>query len=889
MNRVRLSGLHPWLAQTWEQEIRDHGRVLSTENKTAGKRLQCVQTLGTTTEDGEDLTWVKMGDTELKIDACLPSETIERYNQTSNSFTSSGIEKDFFKLKEWKFVLACPAPGLSKSASSSFGFSKPGSTTTAPPPLSKRVCLRIEDLEFFGSGDKQILHPRHDQPLKEFRQEVRVAQYSLDVVENPEKYREKTVDPEPVYESELPKFISQPKKPAAPAAPVAGPSHKQLPFKSPARRPASPISRLPTTSSTSIHEFDWSVVKWPLESSTRSPRSFRTDQEYQRDRNSNILKRLQKFKDKGQNVDPEMIRTVTAEQERLSKVQSSSRRKSGEGGEERNRKGKAVEGKGTGKPTSRDKDRVATSSSSKPRQLPTPTSLGLVKVVESATSDKPRKVVSKRLQQTVTASPPRGTDGRSSTSPSQRLSQSSSQAQSQGRSKSKSKTLPPQTKKPSSSTNSENSKVKDKEHKMEIDENDSAEEEEVAQSLLSQEQFSQAQAKKLSSSSPAVPRRTSQSSRPSFVVEGTSTTAWKLLDQAAPSRRRQTLPNPSSSSGSGTARPPKSPRPSLPASSHPHLPSGTSLTPAVPSTSLPLPTAAQHRERSSTLPSASWLNAVFGGDSTEESINLELQEMDFPRGGQTRNVVEREVTEEVKEERREEKSGQRSKSSSASSVSTAKRKREKDQESNKDEKENGDGSQEKGLKKRRKTKSVEGQKEVGKHVKVARPREVVDKSEVKAVESTRKGKEKVREKESTKEKEPIKEKERTVENAPEESEKQSETQKKKRSLPATQGNDKAPPLSSEQPRLAKKARPNPPPSVPIPSTTTIVASCSTSRPLPRPDAQTSISEEWSSLVASFVARKPPSPEGETAIEKMIRLRERTKRHEELLRKRSPLG
>lgn len=63
--------------------------------------------------------------------------------------------------------------------------------------LSKRVCLRIDELQLFGTGEGAIIHSRHDKFLEEFRRNERVRE-SLDEVEQPEAQPTNAADGLPV-------------------------------------------------------------------------------------------------------------------------------------------------------------------------------------------------------------------------------------------------------------------------------------------------------------------------------------------------------------------------------------------------------------------------------------------------------------------------------------------------------------------------------------------------------------------------------------------------------------------------------------------------------------------------------------------------------------------
>ena len=96
------------------------------------------------------------------------------------SFTSSGAEKPIIKLLSWKFVLACPPnPSQLYQASSS-------KSNSIVETLSKRVCLRVDDLTKFGDTNGTIFKAHKDRELIDFRKFERVKA-TVEAVEHPEE------------------------------------------------------------------------------------------------------------------------------------------------------------------------------------------------------------------------------------------------------------------------------------------------------------------------------------------------------------------------------------------------------------------------------------------------------------------------------------------------------------------------------------------------------------------------------------------------------------------------------------------------------------------------------------------------------------------------------
>ncbi|GAA5874793.1 hypothetical protein JCM16303_002985 [Sporobolomyces ruberrimus] len=948
--------LNPWLAREWENHRRQNGTELSDTLLTARKRLQYAQSLGETTENGEKLVWIVMADTELTIDACVPSEFVKLFNEESaTTFTSSGSTKDIFQLQEWKFVLACP-PDPSKLAS------KPTSTT-APALLSRRVCLRIDKLSSYGVGDGTVTQSR-TQPLVAFRHDARVRR-TLDFVEvlggKSTKAKTKTV-----YEADLPK--AGPKL-AKPTAPATNPSRQQLSFHR-TSLPSAPThpNPAPSASTTSFPPFDWSSSVWlPIDIDYSKPS--RTDSELEQLWRTNKLKRVEEWKKKGKRLDPTLEQRIK-EEIYFPQLLESERK---------------VVKEGEGKAKERELG-AGSSSTTKPRQLPTPTSLPAPAATVASTS--------KILQQTHptgTAEPAIPGNTRSSTSPSQRLSQarpevqvaaqvkdsstkaqqraalaaatfkrSTDEVQEQGQS-SKIVEVEPETPKepvkeqvtreatpapfvtdeeeldaqptegeaisqfggaqgihsPSSSLLVEqvskeqhedkepetdpdegclNSDVEDSERapaksdREEEGDSTSREDrsssqtgpssefdaEEVEKSLLSIDQLSQRQTRPVVSPPlDDVVKAPIESVARRFVPPSKSgfTSARDLLDQA----QTQHLPSPPDPAPVLLAHPTTKPR----LSSKTSHPGPTPPTPRLldsPSSTLPLPTAAQQTHPFPLSSIVSILNESFDGDLTMESIILSAQEVGFPRGGQG---------EVVEGKRKEEEVG-------GTPASSFAEKKEQTKASILPEGEQGryvkaklksssEAKEAKGLdveKVSRKLQELESpaeqnEAEAGsiktqrKKIKVDRPVFVVGKLSEKSPNLSSQPTKK-----QTSVEKPI---------VPRHETKTSSTHKvaveqpsKKRSRSTAEPSQRPLAASLAQSPKSKKPRIEPP------------TFKSTSAPTPLP-AKVTVApvtpkeQESGSLVSIFASKRQPSPEGETAIEKMRRLRERRKRHEALHR------
>ncbi|GAA6020857.1 hypothetical protein JCM11491_000006 [Sporobolomyces phaffii] len=374
--------------------------------------------LGKVDEGDESFVWIRMGDSELEIDVRIPSETIKLYNEKySVTFTASGSKKDTFRFAKWKFVLACPPEPPNPK--------RPNRPNGPPPESSPHVCLEVQEIEPYGIANDAIILAKRNTQLKPFRRDTRVLQ-TLSDVEHPDGGQNASRDPEVVCEGDLPSFA--PKQTKA-AHPVQANGRERLGF---TRAPAGRAST--STSSGSHAGFDWQAAKWPpgdVDYSTAS----RSDGELARVWNDQKVKTIEARERRGKKVDAGIKESVFAEREALKRPATANEKDNGIG------KGKELK-KGR-------EHQVATSSStSKPRQLPTPTSLVVAPVepvAAGSTSDLVGDV--SKTSNPVAQSRRGGGSTRSSTSPSQRLSQSQSQSSS-GRKKKMDKvnTAPPSAK-----------------------------------------------------------------------------------------------------------------------------------------------------------------------------------------------------------------------------------------------------------------------------------------------------------------------------------------------------------------------------------------------------------------------------------------------------------
>ncbi|GAA5912114.1 hypothetical protein JCM5296_000799 [Sporobolomyces johnsonii] len=266
-------GLAPWLARGFLSQRNALGATLAPELIKEGKRLQLVKVLGETEADGEKLLWVQMGDGELQIDCCLPLSFIEAYDEDSaKSFCASSPLKDIFRLRAWRFLLACPASPLSNPhRSPSKSVSEP---TFARPTLSRRVCIRIDALELYG-GTNQTIIVHEGRELVEFRKDQKHAglrewNLKLESGGSGEKVsfgQSDAAGSAVVYEGDLPNFA--PKRRTSPPAPRPSTSTLPAPKPSASITTANPAARI-------ITPFDWDHAAksglWPLRNPDYSTR-----------------------------------------------------------------------------------------------------------------------------------------------------------------------------------------------------------------------------------------------------------------------------------------------------------------------------------------------------------------------------------------------------------------------------------------------------------------------------------------------------------------------------------------------------------------------------------------------------------------------------------------
>ncbi|GAA5875385.1 hypothetical protein JCM1840_003144 [Sporobolomyces johnsonii] len=273
-------GLQSWLAREFLSQRNALGATLASEPIKEGKRLQLVKVLGETEADGERLLWVQMGDGELQIDCCLPLSFIEAYDEDSaKSFCASSPLKDIFRLRAWRFLLACPASPLSNPhRSPSKSASEP---SFARPTLPRRVCIRIDDLELYG-GTNQTIIAHNGRELVEFRKDqkhegLREWNLKLESGGSAEKVsfgQDDAAGSAVVYEGDLPNFA--PKRRTSPPAPR--PSSSTLPALKPSASitTANPAARI-------ITPFNWDHAAksglWPLRNPDYSTREDAEDVE----------------------------------------------------------------------------------------------------------------------------------------------------------------------------------------------------------------------------------------------------------------------------------------------------------------------------------------------------------------------------------------------------------------------------------------------------------------------------------------------------------------------------------------------------------------------------------------------------------------------------------
>ncbi|GAA5963375.1 hypothetical protein JCM21900_000587 [Sporobolomyces salmonicolor] len=260
--------LTSWLAQEFISQRNVHGATLDQEPIKLPKRLQLVKVLGETeADDGEKLLWVRMGDGELQIDCCLPLSLVKAYDENSaKSFCASSPLKDIFRLRAWRFLLACPAPAGSNPHRSPLKAASDPSF--AHPTLSRRICIRIDALQFYGGANQTII-AHNGRELAEFRKDQKhegLREWilavegggSVDEVSPKDRLSDAAGRPM-VYEGDLPAFA--PTSCPSPRAPR--PSTSTLP----ASKPSASIAALKPAARI-IRPFDWNQAAerglWPL-------------------------------------------------------------------------------------------------------------------------------------------------------------------------------------------------------------------------------------------------------------------------------------------------------------------------------------------------------------------------------------------------------------------------------------------------------------------------------------------------------------------------------------------------------------------------------------------------------------------------------------------------
>lgn len=732
--------------------------------------------------------------------------------------------------------------------------------------------------------------------------------------------------------SQLGEFAPQPRKSATAVVPSTSRSSA---FKRPVNRPTAPKQTPAAITNSTFFRPTGPDTAWieALLNDVDLSKPSRSDLEIDQLCNARIVKRVRKWQERlgSRNIDPRLLKHVE-ELDPASQTVESMESKTGAKGAARQETSEKEP-----KPLSGSRPRNAiaeAASSSTTHQRSTPISVVPGRAETLAASSVPRKGTPRqRPEQTFVLTPPRDQPVRSSASPSQRLSQSSSRdrvppiphspfkpprrsaevsASAASESKQKGKAVDRGTPQevnievaqrdgeqarikwdgsPSQETLEQARAIEElrKKHRKEEEDarqrigeaqrdtrpcqsavhadSDSDSEDEVNRQLLSQDQYSQSQSKKFASSSPAIPRDRPQWSHRSDMSTNRAdapTSALRLLDRSfASSSRRQTLPRPSASAGSSSKRH-TAPRLSLPASARP-TPSATAPTQAFPPSTLPLPTAAQHPVLETT---ASMIkNALefeFGGDSTCESFSLTFQEQGFPRGGQGQRQAKLTATnaddeDPFEQEATEPPQGERPARIEAvpasASSSSSRRKRERAGDTSQEGKENPSAH-------KRPSKKLESTD--GGHVGRRKGPEV----EEKAAQS--RGKTSETDIPRTDIDLTLPTSSIEVVTIPE-----SPARSKKRAASATQIPHSPTSLSPEQSRPSKRPRRDSRPLV-APVATAIPTQIATSQ------VGATLCDEWDSIVASFAAaRTQKEAKGESAIEKMKRLRERRKRHEAL--------
>ncbi|GAA5993821.1 hypothetical protein JCM5350_007862 [Sporobolomyces pararoseus] len=918
-----MSGLHPWLASEWDSQRCTKGCELLSEPSTTGKRLQYVQSLAETEEDGEKLIWVRMADTELIIDVCIPSNFINGfYNVWETSFTSSGADKSIFKLLSWKFVLACPPnPSQLHQASSS-------KSNSIVETLSKRVCLRINELSKFGDTDGTIFKAHKDRELIDFRKFERVKA-TVEAVEHPE---ERQAQAEIVYADDLPRFGTQPE---VVAAPIPGPSNQRLSFAAPA--PASTVAPRQSTStststsssSSSSTSFDWSLVAWPPQDIDYSKPS-RSNGELEKLWLKKKVKRVEDWKGKGRRIDPSLEQSLKEQQARTNSFNTVVAAATTEVG------GSRGGGGGGGRKSSKEKEKEKQkrrSTSSRPRQLPTPTKTSLAgtssisRNTSGSTSnvqegDKEKKSKSRSV---LPDSPP-PVDNRSSASPSQRASQNS-QTRSQQRSHSRSQPRSKDASSQAGSTTLAKGKERAKEALGESESDEEVEAEEAAmvpweetptpetlalaiaatqaQELAERKRQQKKQEERDRIHQEREKEQLHEAEESDSEKEDDDSSSRQLVLPPPPTQKQLVLfsikrqlqaeepptRHPRSSSRRQTQRLPPSPSlaPNATQPSRHSLPDSSHRYPSLPMTqqqqqefsSFPLPTAAQH-PASQDLPTPSAWDAALGdgedfANATAENISLTQQEEGFPKGGQ----------EQQQQQQQQQQSGTvrrsilRENTSSGSTVTSSKRRREMGTQGKENDGEMMITKKQKKTaesEKIEKRKSADVKEEKKEEVAVVEKKRTSKKVEKRVVAGTKEGN--VIEK--------VKKSEQTIEGDV------STNKKRPRSIKETAAVPSSP--SSEKAHQSKKSRHDgpryPPPIAPAPLSAPRSSSRTQTQPQTQPRlsttsqvSQVSFSQnpEWISLSASLAPRpKADSKTKENPIEKMWRLREKRKRHEATL-------
>ncbi|GAA5925633.1 uncharacterized protein JCM15063_005077 [Sporobolomyces koalae] len=291
--------LQPWLRREWLSERNELGPTLRTDAHTnKKKKLQYTATLGETVDDdGEALIWIRMSDTELEIQVCVPKSFVQAYNDESAlSLTASSEQKDLFTLQEWKFHLASP-PTLQPHATA---------------PLPKAVCLKIIKLQRYGDGPGQVIN--HNR-LVAFRRDAQVGEM-LDAIERPQQQLVQATPQIMTYDSELPAFAPKTPEPALGSTPTAKNhvSSNTAGMKDSTRTPTTVLTSASTTETRrprpSAAKYDWSLV-WPLDRIDYSVPA-RSELELEELWRVNKLNRIQDWKKRGKKIDPKLEQSLQA-------------------------------------------------------------------------------------------------------------------------------------------------------------------------------------------------------------------------------------------------------------------------------------------------------------------------------------------------------------------------------------------------------------------------------------------------------------------------------------------------------------------------------------------------------------------------------------------------